>query len=359
MVIAAVIVVVVVVAGVAAYLALSSAPGGTTTTPSSSTSQTTLSSRTTPQVSKSNSSSTTSTSTTTTTTTSTTSSTTTTTTTTSTTSSSTNTFTGTYFAFYFSLNSPPVQALLAPGNFTEVVMLSIYHSLATNDEPVSLNATAPPGLTVRFVPSSPVNLPASHGLNVTIHVQATKTIAAGNYTIQISGNSGPNSQSTSFSVRVVHNLVRMVRNTFLPPKMNVTIGDTVFWQDLDGATAGCGASSTPSPHNIVFPTLPAANSQKTMNQFDTYSYTFTQTGTFFYYSSLDSDHLMNGTINVLAAPPGGPMGMPAPVVNSWPVTANGASTAPVYAMTKSVGGGPMTMTTPSKPTLLLLMRTAV
>jgi plastocyanin len=35
-----------------------------------------------------------------------------------------------------------------------------------------------------------------------------------------------------------------------------------------------------------------------MHQFDVFSYTFTEPGSYFYYSSLDSDHLMNGTITV-------------------------------------------------------------
>lgn len=192
---------------------------------------------------------------------------------------------------------------MSPNGFTEVVTLGISHSLAPNDEMVTLTATAPSGITVQYKPSSPVDLPGSTPLNVTLVVEAGATAALGNDSITIKGVSGTNSQSATFTVRVVQYRVVMEDNQFLPPTLNVTVGGTVYWQNLDGPLAGCagpGGGSGNGDHNVVFTTLPGANSS-TISQFQIYSYTFTTPGSYFYYSSLNTDESMNGTINVLAA----------------------------------------------------------
>jgi plastocyanin len=209
-----------------------------------------------------------------------------------------------------------------PGSYTRTVTLGISHALQANNEPVTLNATAPTGINVTFVPTSPVQLQGSTaGMNVTIMITASSAAALGNDTIKITGSAGSISQSSTFNLMVVQYRVVMVSSAFVPNVLNVTAGSTVYWQNDDGPAGGCGGGGGSGLHNIVFTTIPGANSS-TMQQFTIFKYTFTTPGSYFYYSSLNSDHSMNGTINVLAASGGGGgMGMgdfsPMPVFSSF------------------------------------------
>jgi plastocyanin len=168
-----------------------------------------------------------------------------------------------------------------------------------SSEAISLNSTSAGGITVNFSPST-VQLQGSANSNVTLTVSASKSSTPGNFTIRIQGVSGAYTQTASVTVRVVQNLVFMIQSAFSPVNMNVTVGSAVFWQNLDGPAGGCAPSTGSGVHNVVFTTLLGVNSS-TMNQFDVYSYTFTTAGSYFYYSSLDTDHLMNGTITVMGA----------------------------------------------------------
>lgn len=189
--------------------------------------------------------------------------------------------------------------MVDPGGYTEVVILTISHGLAVSGEAVTLNATYPPGINVLFSPSSPVQVPASAPLNVTLTLTASAIAPLGNDTITVHGFAGSYSQTSTFMLRVVQYHVIMIHNAFSPAVLNVTAGSTVYWQNLDGPAGGCGGSSTGAgAHSVVFTTIPGANSSA-INQFGIYSYTFTTPGSYFYYSSLNSDHSMNGTINVL------------------------------------------------------------
>jgi plastocyanin len=210
------------------------------------------------------------------------------------------------FGFYFDVYYGS-GALVSPGGYTQGVILEISHVLQPNGENVTLSSTAPTGLNVTFTPKSPVFLSGVTGANVTLTITAGSTVAPGNYTVSVKGVSGANSQSASFSVDVVQYRVVMTQNTFFPGVLNVTVGSTVYWQNFDGPAGGCGEASTGTgQHNVVFTTLPGANSS-TLNQFQIYKYTFTTAGSYFYYSSLDTDHVMNGTINVAGS--GGGLGM--------------------------------------------------
>jgi plastocyanin len=190
--------------------------------------------------------------------------------------------------------------MVSPGSYTQVVALGISHALEATNEPVTLNSTAPTGITVTFSPVSPVQLMGSTaGLNVTLIITASSTAALGNDTIKILGSAGSISQSSTFTLTVVQYRVVMAHSTFIPAVLNVTAGSTVYWQNTDGPAGGCGGGTGTGLHNVVFTTIPGANSS-TIQQFGIFSYTFNTPGSYFYYSSLNSDHSMNGTINVLA-----------------------------------------------------------
>ncbi|HEV2390657.1 MAG TPA: hypothetical protein VGS04_08040 [Nitrososphaerales archaeon] len=188
--------------------------------------------------------------------------------------------------------------------------MEIAHSLQVTGEPVNLTGTAPAGITISFTPASPVMLSPNKPTNVTIDLLAASSAAIGTDAITVKGVSGANSQTASFNLKVVQYLVAAAGNAFSPKVMNVTAGSTVYWQNYDGASAQCGPgpAGNGGQHNIVFTTLTGANSP-TLNQFDIYHLTFNTTGSYFYYSGIDTDHLMNGTINVLATGGAGGMGM--------------------------------------------------
>ncbi len=179
------------------------------------------------------------------------------------------------------------------------MVLSISHTLQLTGEAVSLNYTAPTGVSIFFSPSNPVMVPASAGANVTMIVSAAKTVVPGNYTITVNGTAGQYAQSSTFNLRVVQYRVVMVRNTFTPSPLNVTVGSTVYWQNVDGSSGTCGSTGGSGLHNVVFTTLGVNSS--TLTQYQIFSYTFTTPGSYFYYSSLSSGQTMNGTINVVSA----------------------------------------------------------
>lgn len=235
-------------------------------------------------------------------------------TTSSTTLSSTSNASGALFPFEFSLQQAS-DALVSPGGYNYVVVLTISHSPGSGGEFVTLNSTSPTGISVQFSPSSPVAVEQGADANVTLDVIAASNATLGNDTIEVQGVAGAYSQTATFNLMVVQYSVIMSPSTyasasvFYPSVLNVTVGSTVYWQNLDGPASVCGEVAGPGTgeHNLVFTTLPVADSP-TIKQFQLYNYTFTTPGSYFYYSSLDTDHSMNGTINVLA-PNGGGLGM--------------------------------------------------
>jgi plastocyanin len=221
---------------------------------------------------------------------------------------------GALFPFQFSLEQAS-DALVSPGGYNYVVVLKISHSAGSGGEFVTLNSTTPAGISVQFSPSSPIPLSPGEDANVTVDLIAASNATLGNDTIELKGVAGAYSQTATFNLTVVQYSIIMSPSTyasasvFYPGVLNVTVGSTVFWQNLDGPASVCGEAAGPGTgdHDVVFTTLPAADSP-TMGQFQIYNYTFTSPGSYFYYSSLDTDHSMNGTINVLA-PDGGGIGM--------------------------------------------------
>lgn len=203
-------------------------------------------------------------------------------------------------------------------------MLGISHTLQVTGEAVQLNYSAPAGISIYFSPSNPVMVPATAGVNVTMIVSAGKSVVPGNYTITVNGTAGQYTQSSSFNLRVVQYRVVMVRNTFTPGALNVTVGSTVYWQNVDGPSGTCGSTGGTGLHNVVFTTIPVNSS--TVKQYGVFSYTFNTPGSYFYYSSLDSGKTMNGTINVVSS--GGGVGMRA-IMPSFSYFKGGSVATPV------------------------------
>jgi plastocyanin len=206
-------------------------------------------------------------------------------------SSSTSSTSYSVFPFTFSLQHT-AEAMVEPGGYTPIVVLSIDHSVQLDGEAVTLDSSAPPGINVTFSPSNPVLVPPNRGVNVTVIVTAGPTASVGNDTITVTGAAGSETQTASFTVSVVKYRVVIFNSAFDPRVLNVTAGSTVYWQNLDPPGSGL--------HSVVFTTLPVNSTG--IQQYGVFSYTFTTPGSYFYYSSTDPDHAVNGTINVLPAP---------------------------------------------------------
>ena len=69
--------------------------------------------------------------------------------------------------------------------------------------------------------------------------------------------------------------VELINNAFIPHVIDVNVGQTVTWRWQDSLT----------PNNVYFPDLGVTS--PTYRRNNTWSYTFTQPGTFRYESSLD------------------------------------------------------------------------
>lgn len=204
------------------------------------------------------------------------------------------------FPFNLTVTAPP-EVLLAAGMYTQVVTLGITPSPSayslTSFEIIPLNATTVDGITPTFSPSTAVDLYGNTPVNVTVILTASTSALPGNYTFHVQAGRGSGAQTGSFNVRVVKYLVFEIEGEFQPGDLNVTVGSTVYWMDLDSMTAVYCAAPPFGPHDVVFTALTGANSPE-MHTDSVYAYTFTKAGSYFYYSMLDTDHLMNGTITV-------------------------------------------------------------
>jgi plastocyanin len=220
------------------------------------------------------------------------------------TSSTASSSSGGSYPFSFNLLNARA-AIVGQNDYTQIVVLQIIHPLEGSNETVDLAGQGPAGVTVAFTPASPVVLtPVSTVLNVSV-VVTTAAAAPGNYTVTVSGYSRTSSQTTSFTLEVVKYRVAIFQHLFEPRVLNVTAGSTVYWQNLDGPEAYCGTPLLGNgQHNLVFTTLQGADSP-TIKQFQVYNFTFNTPGSYYYYSSIDPDDSVNGTINVLKPSSGG------------------------------------------------------
>lgn len=79
---------------------------------------------------------------------------------------------------------------------------------------------------------------------------------------------------------------------FSPAEVTISVGDTVTWTNHDSA-----------PHNVVVTDGPEKFTSPTLEQGDTYSYTFTKAGAYSYYCSIHPDMQASVTVEGGSAPP--------------------------------------------------------
>jgi plastocyanin len=117
---------------------------------------------------------------------------------------------------------------------------------STGSEAVTLNSTAPAGLTLKFNPST-VTLSTANKVSVALVVNSTQSLAPGDYKISVVAHYGSTSTKSDITIRVVQYLVFQTTNSFSPSSITVKSGTTVYWINLDSPVGG-----DPEVHNVVF-----------------------------------------------------------------------------------------------------------
>jgi plastocyanin len=185
-----------------------------------------------------------------------------------------------------SSNSKPAGQLLMEFTFPATLVVSPdlssmnytvkFDPLGSVPTSLVLSVISPPGVSASFAPE---NLTLSGTQNVaTLHMSARQTTAPGNYqfTMVASGNGSTYSQNET--IEVVKYLVVTIGSTFVPRNLTVTQGGTVTWLRLNGVISQYDNGA----HNVVFSSGISAVSP-TLDQYSTWTYTFSQTGNFSYY----------------------------------------------------------------------------
>jgi len=197
-------------------------------------------------------------------------------------------------SFHMDMNLIPTNPLIPVGgsaNFTVI----LYNS-ANLTGSYSLSATAPSGLSFKFG-SVPVNVTGSGPHNGILRVSSSSGMLPGKYqvTIQATGSRGVANQT--FDFRVMRNLVQLNAISSAPTFLNITVkaGDPVTWVSLDGAVGDDDPNV--DNHNIIFSTINLTSGP--LDQYQTWSHTFTQPGVYRYHDNINSPLPITGEVIVV------------------------------------------------------------
>lgn len=126
--------------------------------------------------------------------------------------------------------------------------------------------------------------------------------------------------------------VAMAQYAFAPAALTVHVGDTITWTNQDQA-----------PHDVTTTSAPVPLHSPTLATGQSWTYTFSQPGTYSYICSIHPD--MRAQIVVLAAAPTATQQRPAPTTTVRRATGGGA---PVEVMHPTTTTAPPTTTTTSQ-----------
>ena len=171
------------------------------------------------------------------------------------------------------------------------LQLSALPAAASGSETITLNGTAPTGLTIKFIPNS-VKLSTDGKSAVGLTINASQSMTPGDYKIHIGTSYSGTSKTTDITVRVVQYLILEQGNAFGPSTLTVKQGSTVWWINLDSPGGGDAEI-----HNVVFPSGSPAKSND-MARLDAFSATFATPGTYSFFCAFHPG--MTGTITVTA-----------------------------------------------------------
>jgi plastocyanin len=128
--------------------------------------------------------------------------------------------------------------------------------------------------------------------------------------------------------------VTMAQYAFAPAAITVHVGDTVTWTNQDQA-----------PHDVTTTSAPVALHSPTLSTGQSWTYTFSQAGTYAYICSIHPD--MKAQVTVLPAPVTTTQPRPAPTTVARQPAGGGA---PAQVVRPTAGAPPVTTTTTMAPT---------
>lgn len=175
-------------------------------------------------------------------------------------------------SFFMAMNVIPTARLVPVGegaNFT----VAFYNGGDITGN-YSLSVVAPNGLSFEFGPPSSVTMSGCGPCSAYLQVHSSSAMEPGAYnvTIEASGPKGVANQTFDFHVQ--RNLV-LISGASTFSNLTVKVGDTVTWVGLDGPVGG------DSFHQLVFLNMTLVSDPLPPNA--SWSYTFTQPGTYRYY----------------------------------------------------------------------------
>lgn len=197
-------------------------------------------------------------------------------------------------AFAFSLTPNTNQFVLAPGDSTNNLVLTI-NPVTSGSETVSLTGTVSGGLGVSFEFPS-VALGGGQVQMNQIFLSAPSSEHPGNYTLNVTATSGNQVESTSIQVRVVQHLVYLSYYAFNQSNVTVPKGSTVYFYNTDAPHSWCGESDS-GDKTIMFTSIVSTTSP-VISSFSLWSITLAQGGTYTY---MDTEHTTSGTGTIVVA----------------------------------------------------------
>lgn len=197
--------------------------------------------------------------------------------------------------FGFLIGSAPDTVFMTAGSTATfpILTFTLLPTAASGSETATLSSTAPAGMALTFYTNSvKLSTGTVHALGTPdfsdqMTVNSSQSVAPGAYKITIVAKYGASSATCDLTVNVVKYLITIPNNVneFIPQNLTVKQGSTVFWfnQDAD------------NPYDVVFTSGSSAQSGAIV-PFGWYSYTFSSTGTYSYFSTVNK--FMTGTITV-------------------------------------------------------------
>jgi plastocyanin len=159
----------------------------------------------------------------------------------------------------------------------------------------SLAATAPSGLSLKFG-SAPVNMTRAGPHFGTALVSSSNGTSPGTYHVTIVAAGAKGSANQTFDFYVQRNLVILSAMPGTPFFSNITVkaGDSVTWVSWDGPVGDDNPDY--DYHHVIF--LTGNLTSGLIDQFASWSHTFTQPGVYRYYDSITSIFPIKGEVIV-------------------------------------------------------------
>ena len=207
-------------------------------------------------------------------------------------SSSTGVISGnTLSSFFMDMNVIPTTRLVPLGGSANFTVILYYGGNLTSD--YSLSATAPSGLSFKF---GAIGIKGAGPHFGEMRVSSTGGMSPGTYQVTIKAMGSRGVANQTFDFRVVRNLVQLSVISSSPFFSNLTVkaGDTVTWVSLDGAIGD--DDPMVDYHQIIFSTINLTSGP--LGQYETWSHTFTQPGTYRYYDNITKSLPIAGEVIV-------------------------------------------------------------